>query len=430
MATLGCCSCLGSCLVLHLCAVGAAPTGEVFKLEMGPLPAENDPAISHYARQERIEGKLPPGVKGIGAKGYKVRVWSPREQCLVIVARSSEETATYDRLYVDANRDGRFDKNECYDLTRTAGPVKVTKTRSGSRAEIRPVMLVRDKEGDGSPCWVRLGVRQRGKGQVDVLASNLTCASGTVRFGEREVRLALYIPRLGLEQVLGQGVQLPGEAGDVGSKSVRRNVQVIYDANGNGRFDNLSLYDCRPENQWLTRLLRVDGKYYALEAAEDGLSIRVTPAKPRIGKLAIPADLRMIQILGPEFALGSREADKTVELPAGRYVVMYYCYQSKGGQVQANDSSAGNVLEILSGQTTKIEVGPPLRMDIKCSLSGIKGNASESYRTLGLTLKMTDRAGRPITGVYIAKGRRPVAPRFRIVDRKGKTVLSDAFKYG
>ena len=426
-------ACLSICGLIGSTAFGETKqTGEVFKLEAQPLPEDTTSGFHwYYFGLSPLKGYRPAGVKGVELRAAKLQVWSDRTRHQLILAKSSKDKDRYDRAYVDHNGDGRLDKDERYDLTRSHGIVQL-EGQGSNRHEVhlRPVKLVHKGKDGESARWVALWLRD----QNHILAANVTSTAGNVRFGDKDVRLALFSRAMRSEGGFAKAIEFPSKDLPEDRRYVRTYAQVLFDANGNGKFDNLRLYDTGPENQWLTRLVRVNDAYYAIQADKDGLSVRITPAKPKVGTLTVPDHVDSLIVLGPEFAGTSSGKDKKIELPAGMYVVYQYNLKTPKGTLSVGDRRADAVFEIRPGKETRIETGPPLAIAVSHSwmrMRRVVGKAeSQRSEQLQLQLVVKDCAGREVTGVNMSKGGRPPAPKFKVVDSKGKTVLDDAFKYG
>jgi len=413
---------------------GAA--GQVFPLEFQPLPTKDLRGLRSTAGYflEPID-EIPEGVEAVKAMSNDAalrRGWRPPPRGLplfvrrrMVLARSNDKQEGYDRLYVDADGDGRFGSGECHSLSRTDAPrLMMFRTSDGGEMTFREVGECRVKVvgglgTGGATVWVDVRV-SLGQNRAYVRCTDVTCAMGKVRLGGRDIRLALYYRDSA--KSLGRAVELPDRGARGRKRGIQTGCQVLFDINGNGVFDDLDLSGIGPENRWLTRLIRFRGKYHELAVGQGGRSIRITPSKTKVGTLRIPDGLASASLVGPGFAMRVTNQDRQIELPVGRYVVMAYACQTTAGSLRVRDVMADAVVEIKPGQTTRLEVGAPLVMTVTQNRL-----RSDSLR---LALKVLDRAGRRVANVQTSNKQRPPPPRFKIVDAAGKTVLSDAFKYG
>lgn len=356
--------------------------------------------------------------------------FSQRNYRIILLVKSSDQQKEFDRLYVDTNGDGRFGKGECYDVSRSNGPVTVVKQEGRvPRFTIRPVKVVAKGATPGPPRWVILTGELSGQNSC-LSWTPATCVAGQVRFGDKEVLLAIYSPGSDGVGRFDQRVRLPSAPPGSPRRRMHTGCQVLFDADGNGRFDGVNISGAGPENQWLTRLLRLDGSYYEIAVGEKGQSVRITPAKPAVGILKIPPNVASASLVGPEFATSVSSQDEQVELPAGRYVVYQYTYRTRTGSLWAYDTQARAVLQVRPDQTHSLQLGPPLTFQITHAGVGDTRRGTGPMWSVRLNLAVVDSAGRQIYDVRTSKNQRPPAPAFKIVDQAGKIVHKGAFEYG
>ncbi len=412
----------------------AGGPGIVFKLERQPLPAEDPKGLRSLGGAFlRPISELPSGIEAVDAVGKEFRFararGGPRQ---IVIAKSSRQQKQRDRLYVDANGDGRFEPSECYDISRLGAPSRIItlRTAEGGRITLRlvsdcVVALKRTREKAGHPSWIKLEV-YLGGGNAFIQCYEATCVVGQPRIGKRDVRIALY-DALGSGRP-DQGVK-PLKPG-LFKQAIDTGGQLLIDRNGNGTFDEVNLRGIGPENRWLTRLLRLDGKYYQLDVALEELSARLTPSEPKLGTVSVPAHIESGSIIGREFATTVTGEDKRIRLPAGRYALSEYRYRTSGGSLTVRRGQCRTSLRIALGQTRSLQVGPPMELRLSQGWGRSKPGRGRPADCVTLHIQLTDCAGRRIADLRNSKGERPDPPRFKIVDSTGRTVFSDAFKYG
>ncbi len=421
-------------LICGLCgSVGLAaaePPGEggkVFPLKRQPLPDANRQRLRFsYQGLEAVEDVLP-GIEGVVGRGLDLdfsQIGLGRRQAVLV--KSDDKLKRCDRLYIDANGNKRFDPDECYDISRTKDPVRVERSSANNHyCMICPVKLVGGKDAPASPHWFALRAIQYGP-MGHLGCAPITCAMGEVAFGDRKTLLGICSVSRDLVP-LGRGVQLTSGDDEGG---VRVGCQLLLDASGNGQFDRLSLQDMGLENRWLTRLVRSRGVYYALSVAPGGESIRIASAKPKVGKLKIPDGIESASVVGPEMAAIVVSDDKEIELPAGRYEVLQYRYTKDGARLRASSGSARGVFEVKADQTNTFRVGAPLGLEVVSRPSFSSRDATRRPSQVRFRIKLTDCVGRAISDCRSSGGNRPPAPRLKIVDQGGETVLDASFRYG
>jgi len=415
--------------IVCVCGLAGSVWAADFELKRQPLPGKGMDGLYRFGHSLMPMPDVPPGIEGVEARWSLYR-FSQTDHRRILLVKSSVQQKEFDRLYVDTNADGRFDKGECYELSRSNGPVTVVKQEGRvPRFTIRPVKVVAKGATPGPPKWIILTGDLRGRNSY-LSWTPATRMAGQVRFGDTEVQLAIYSPDSVLVGGFDRRVRLPSARPESARRPVQTGCHVLFDANGDGRFDSVNLSGAGPENQWLTRLLRLDGSYYELAVGEKGRSVRVTPARPKVGILKIPANVASASLVGPEFATSVSSQDGQVELPVGQYVVYQYTYRTPTGSLRAYDTQARAVLQVRPGQTQSLQLGPPLTLQISHAGVGDTRRGTGPLWTVRLNLAVVDSAGRQIYDVRTSKNQRPPAPAFKIVDPAGKIVHKGAFEYG
>jgi len=428
-----------------------AEPGQVFKLEPKPLPDTGAGGFSWWGTSVTPLKELPKGVSGVEALGAKLSFARRADaRYELILTKSSKGQDHRDRLYLDANGDGKFATSECHDISRSHGAITVKASGSGRLSvNIRPLEVRVETDGASVRYWIAVRLSTYGRANVNAMYTSVTGLMGEVTFGDKAHLMAAYV-RLPLDATtdFSQRVAWPNEGTPRGRAYMTMGSSILLDADGNGTFDRISVYAIGQESGRTTRLHRVDGAYWEVTLAKDGTSVRVAPAKPKVGTLAIPDGVDSGTVLGPEFGACFTGKDKQLELPAGRYVLYQYQLRTPAATLSARDNTAAARFEIRPGQTTRIEAGPPLTMKVTyssmivsadgrsvriapgASKSGSRGRRGRPPKQINVSLRALDRAGRPISSVWIKNGGRPEAPRFKILGPGDKTIVDDAFKYG
>lgn len=204
------------------------------------------------------------------------------------------------------------------------------------------------------------------------------------------------------------------------------------DLNRDGTFE-ISEYE-RSEVMPLSRLVRIEDAYYALDIAPDGTGLALSPTEPQFGTLAVePNDIDM------ELRLWSDAADQHLlfkreqRLPAGKYKAIYAVMRKAdaSGDMWVFSSSLDSAFThlgpfefftIQQGETTSIKIGPPfvVKADVRMLSSG---SVSISPAVIGC-------AGEVYSAAYRQNQGRPSPIPFKIVDEKGTVLVADKFQYG
>lgn len=338
------------------------------------------------------------------------------------------------RLYVDRNGNGQFEADEWYDLTRSGEVVKITGSQNTQRTVlVSPIRRSCTQNHTETPAWISLQLYDRPDLRYFLHAS-ITCLQGKVKFGTREMLMAIYLrePFATEAAAARWRFDIPRVEGRSGLRYVQTGNPFFLDLNGNGRFDQVNPWSLAGEAVFPTRLVQVDGSYYEFDLDPKASRVRISPVKPQLGKLTLPENVAMVTVAGPEFAASLDKRRSQVELPVGRYIALSCKYQTSSGCIDTNDYLGKNIFEVTPGATATFQAGPPLEFKISNSWSRERDpdGKMRQGRTLSLRLEGTDTAGRQLSSVMTASGKRPPAPRFNIVDSDGKTIHSGQFEYG
>jgi hypothetical protein len=200
------------------------------------------------------------------------------------------------------------------------------------------------------------------------------------------------------------------------------------DLDGNAKFD----FGKAGESEIipLSRLVKVSGEYYNISVSEDGSTVEFRRAKPGFGtldfsgedvELRLWSDAEHLHLTGP----GSKW-----RVPAGKYGVLSvelterdsagnrWVFRSSRSSVRNGELAA---FEVLPGETTSFEIGPPFQ--VRASLDKRGGKAWVDFELEGQAGELYKPGG--------DKNKTPVPePTFKIVDGSGCVVDSGRFKYG
>jgi len=332
-----------------------APPSRVFKLERQPLGRADLLRPGWNQEMTRPLDPPPRGVSGFDAVGTEL-CFTRRGRRLhkVVLTRSSRRRARYDRLYFDSDGDGEFSESECHDISHSHGPVKIEARRSrGSEVIVQPIKVLSGQGASAVSNWIVMGIWLPDQGQPILRYAGITHLVAEVSFGDKTHRMAVYAVGP-FDATTGYDRRVAWEQKTTPDKQkyINLGLKLLLDVNGNKTFDDTGSYDIKPESMRTTRLQRVDGSYWEVAVAPDGGSVRVTPANPEVGTLAIPDGVESGSVLGPEFGACVKKGDKALELPVGRYVLLKYQYCTSAGGLTARDYLMAAPFEIRAGQTT------------------------------------------------------------------------------
>jgi hypothetical protein len=204
---------------------------------------------------------------------------------------------------------------------------------------------------------------------------------------------------------------------------------LAIDLNGNSKFDSdkPGVSELMP----LSRLVKLNERYYLLDVAEDGQTIEFRRSKPAFGTLDLGDEnvaLRLWSDAGHQYLISPKGK---LRLPAGKYSAvelkltetdsagnrwLFDTEKARGG------AGAGKLgaFEVRPDETTSFEIGPPFQAKTSMEKSG--RNALVRYYLEG-------RAGELYVPGAKKNGKEVPEPQFQIIAAGGKTVHSAQFGF-
>jgi len=293
-----------------------------------------------------------------------------RDGGLWLALDRSGKGGLYDLLYIDTNGNGSLADEK---------PIRANHVFSDWQSEGSPVggnfNTVRVVlPGDDGPITYHAGVhyqRKAGKpyelrvecmgwyeGQVVIGGRKFTCSvidnNANGRFGERSSKPDQCDRLILRPYSAGMG---PQELADVASAPIGRYVLV-------------------------------DGKYYSMETAPDGATVKFTPAKVSTGTIRPGEGVTSLKVGGPAGTFEIDVRDGVVEVPEDEYVVLSYSITRKDAKgntwcVREANPFKDKPLAVRAGSETKIEVGESFVWSVSASSAG-QGlyRISQGLRTL------------------------------------------------
>ncbi len=367
---------------------------------------------------EPLDGK-PDSVQDLPA-GFDRPAYYQIKSADELIPMALDFSSTGLRLCVDTDGDGVL--SEEHYLT----PKTVRATRESSEAQqFGPISLV-PRDGDsrtGGEFYVKC---YRTDAPAAVVTFSAFSYIGRLRLAGRTYRVAVV------------DGDCDGRFRSILSLPLNRQWRVpscdifAIDLNGNGTFE-ISEHK-RSEVMPLSRLVRIEDTYYALDIAPDGRDLALSPTEPALGTLMVePNDIDM------ELRLWSDAADQHLlfkreqRLPAGKYKAIYAVMRKAdaSGDVWVFSSGLDSAFTrlgplefftIQQGETTSIKIGPPFVVKADVQTSG-SGRVSISPAVIGC-------AGEAYSAAFRQNQGRPSPIPFKIVDEKGTVLVADKFQYG
>ena len=367
------------------------PAGRWCDVDLAPKPPEGIAPIQDAVSDAPFYGLLPCGNR------------------LVVLDKSSPDAERFDLLRVDTNGDGFHGDNEKFRFG----------ADSTGRNDMLLVRLLVEENGvaneqafkfyssgmQGPPRDVRPGLNYMNQGYW----------RGRATFGDKEYAVALH-------DTNGDGLY----------GGVKNGLDSLYvDVNGDGRFDSEATAG---ETATVGRYLLVDGKYWGLEVASDGSSLKISEPTVATGilnpdetdvTLVVEGDMG---VLG-RFTLTRHSEEQTLALPAGDYrlasaEIRKTDANGEAWTLTASESSLGQPtteFQVLEGQSVPIKIGPPLT-----AVAQQYSNPNQ----LGFGLRISGEDG---LAYQVYKGThktQPPAPSLVIKAKEGGWERRFSFQYG
>ncbi len=325
------------------------------------------------------------------------------------------------RLCFDGNRDGLLSNEPCFHAKTVQLQPGEPYWRFGPiQPRLRP-----QENGEPSAFYVSYRVANRNKVQGgSFYAGHLYPAYyryGRLRLGGRVYQVAVV------------DGDYDGRFGSVVSALVQGSWQLpqcdvfAIDRDGDGKFEVSR--DTQSEVAPLSRLLLLNGKYYAVKVAPDGSSLALVPAEPAQGQLALDVPAAKLQV-----RLWSDAADQYLSPGATRWNLPVGKYQTLSSVLSLQDPARNEwtftnatfgelaAFEIRADQTTPVRVGPPFLVGARVK------QANREW--VAINLSLVGCGGEEYQASVQCNGKRPPEPVFKIVDEKGTVLVADKFQYG
>ncbi len=349
---------------------------------------------------------LPTPLKGYKALPGTVKpkfFGLPLEERILVgmVAWSSPQAKTYDRLWMDWNNDKTFTGDEKLMGTAAAqgkekfvlfGPVK----RSWAARELECCFVVHN---DSHIHCVPVGYWE-----------------GTVSLGNRAVKLGLIDANL--NGFWNDRLTVPqSQEADV----------LLLDFDGNGTFDAGEVHLLSGEVYYLTNLVHMpDEAFYRLKVAEGKPVVLLERDKSPTGKVKVAGDRFQLLVTGQDGVLLVRGKDGEASLPVGSYQIygMTVGKKDDAGRLwlaNADFHPSPIRIRVPQGKDIDLPCGPPFKLVF---------NVEREGRTFEFSLSLEDKGGHDLEGVFMPNMEPPPEPALVIADAKGKVIKTEKFHYG
>lgn len=414
----------GALLLLVFCVVSVPAYGQgEFKLKYQEFKDESHSLVNfgrqwvQRAREKPTELKGLPD--GLGSKaGYFVGHPDGTKTLQLFMAVDPGNPA---KLYIDTDLDSDLSDEKALTATvrgTTArfGVVSVKSADAKDAPAMRFAVYAHQRGTVHGATITGLVVQPRDDVQSDapfiyLYLSPAGFFSGEATFGEDTYAIVLMDG--GLDGRFGK---TPG-AGARGG-----NDFLAMDLNGDGRFDQPA-----GELMPLGGMVRVGNSYFSVEVEADGSAVRFEDAKPKLGTLDAESPDVRLSVSSSNGFFRLEGSDGSWQLPVGRYSIAMLQLGSKDEEgvewtLQClRPPEKLRQFEIREGETTSLEIGPPLTLATTTSKKG---------KTVSIGLELTGRAGEPYLPGVEKNGKRQDAPTLKILDENDKELASGSFRYG
>jgi hypothetical protein len=163
----------------------------------------------------------------------------------------------------------------------------------------------------------------------------------------------------------------------------------------------------------------VDGKWYDVTVSADGAKVSAAPTKGPFGQIKIDADSWTAFLLGPDRVLQIKDAKGSVEVPAGRYVLLAADLKRGNTTASLRDNrmygGKPETVEVVADKTLEDLVGAGLTASVKVTQNG---------RTVLFDPSLLDEGGRSIASLSSNSPAGDKLGRFEVTGADGKLVYS------
>lgn len=285
----------------------------------------------------------------------------------------SRRSGPCDRLFFDANGNGRLDDD----------PAITTTRRDENMSYFEPVKLV--FKGEDGPISYHLAVRyyQFDQNDARLLVGAGGWYGGQVNFGGKKQSLQL------------QDNTANATFNDIGEEP-----------DGS---DRITVGGEQGRSVYLGRYLELDGQLYQIEVARDGAFVKVKPAEGvASGTVRVPESVTEFTAVGPSGHFVRKPAKGEFKLPAGKYRA--YAWEiarkdDKGAQwtMSGYSSTPAGDFTVAADQVTSVAAGEPVLAALQIT---------EVKTDLGFSLSLLGPLGE---SVQIMRGtERPRAPQLQV----------------
>lgn len=219
---------------------------------------------------------------------------------------------------------------------------------------------------------------------------------------------------------------------DIGGK--KRRIELI-DSNVNGAFDDgasdssggdsVMVEGDKNGEHLLGKLLEVDNQFFRIEVARDGAFVKLQKAADVVlGKVRVPETISLFNAYGENGQFVRKPVKGEFTLPVGSYRIMEWTINRKDDkgqswQLTAYGSDESSKFEVTEAQPPTLQIGEPLRIDLK---------AKELTNQVAFSLSFQ---GHYKESIQFMKGdQRPPGPKLMLASLDGAYHSTNTFEFG
>lgn len=302
----------------------------------------------------------------------------------------TKKSGLYDRVYIDANGNGRLDDetpatpNRTDQYTAYFDPVKVV--FKGEDGPIAYHLIFRYSKYDGSS-------------SPQLLVSSGGSYGGMVELGGKKRRLELLDGNVN------------GTFNDVSSE-------------GYGS-DQVTIEGDKLGERYLGKMIEVDGQCYRIEVAHDGAFVKLQKAEDlKFGTVRVPEAISKFVAYGENGHFQRQPAKGELALPSGKYRIMEWTINRKDSRGAAWELMGYNfpdsaTFQVAEAKPASLAIAEPIRATL---------DTTEFTNQIRFNLTFKGRAGESI---QIEKGnQRPPGPKMWLASLDGVYRSTNTFEFG
>jgi len=189
-----------------------------------------------------------------------------------------------------------------------------------------------------------------------------------------------------------------------------------------------SMEDAYVESLPLGKYYLHEGSYYDITISPDNVA-EIKPSDVKLGKVAVSSPGFLLELRDSNEVLYiSNTEGGDLDIPAGDYEITTPGFRRKGKggiwELQGEPGSMRRAFSVSEGNTTEVEIGPPLKLVVTHSMR-------RSGTGFVVSLKFAIEGSQGEKYKYLRKnGKRVKLPEVVIKNEKGKEVKTGHFEYG